>query len=34
MKAHMPLQLVEALRYEMEGRGFDFGWSHWNVSVT
>ena len=27
-------QLVEALRYKPEGRGFDFRWSHWNFSVT
>jgi hypothetical protein len=23
-------QLVEALRYESEGRGFDSRWCHWN----
>ena len=23
-------QLVEALRYEAEGRGFDSRWCHWN----
>ena len=27
-------QLVEALRYKPEGRGFDSRWSHWNFSVT
>jgi hypothetical protein len=27
-------QLVEALRYNLEGRGFDSRWSHWNFSVT
>jgi hypothetical protein len=27
-------QLVEALRYKPESRGFDSGWSHWNFSVT
>jgi hypothetical protein len=27
-------QLVEALRYKKEGRGFDSRWSHWNFSVT
>ena len=27
-------QLVEALRYKLEGRGFDSRWSHWNFSVT
>jgi hypothetical protein len=27
-------QLVEALHYKPEGRGFDSRWSHWNFSVT
>jgi hypothetical protein len=27
-------QLVEALRYNPEDRGFDSRWSHWNFSVT
>jgi hypothetical protein len=27
-------QLVEALCYKPEGRGFDSRWSHWNFSVT
>jgi hypothetical protein len=27
-------QLVEALRYKPEGRGFDFRWCHWNFSLT
>jgi hypothetical protein len=27
-------QLVEALRYKTKGRGFDYRWSHWNISVT
>ena len=27
-------QLVEALRYKSEGRGFDSRWGHWNFSVT
>jgi hypothetical protein len=27
-------QLVEALSYKPEGRGFDFRWSHRNFSVT
>jgi hypothetical protein len=27
-------QLVEALRYNQVGRGFDSRWSHWNFSVT
>jgi hypothetical protein len=27
-------QFVEALRYKPEGRGFDFRWCHWNISLT
>jgi hypothetical protein len=27
-------QLVEALHYKPESRGFDSRWSHWNFSVT
>ena len=27
-------QLVEALRYKSEGRGFDPRWCHWNFSLT
>jgi hypothetical protein len=27
-------QLVEALRYKPECRGFDSRWSHWDFSVT
>ena len=27
-------QLVEALRYKPEGRGFDSRWSYWDFSVT
>ena len=27
-------QLVEALRYKPEGRGFDFRWCHWNFLLT
>jgi hypothetical protein len=27
-------QLVEALRYKPEGRGFDSRWGHWNFSAT
>jgi len=27
-------QLVEALRYKPEGRGFDSRWCHWNISLT
>jgi hypothetical protein len=28
------VQLVEALRYKPEGRGFDYRWCHWNFSLT
>ena len=31
---HAVLQLVEALRYESEGRGFDSRWCHWNFSAS
>jgi len=27
-------QLVEALRYKPEGRGFDSRWCHWNFVLT
>jgi len=27
-------QLVEALRYKPEGRGFEFRWCHWDFSLT
>jgi len=27
-------QLIEALRYKPEGRGFDSRWSHWNFSLN
>ena len=27
-------ELVEALRYKSEGRGFDSRWCHWNFSLT
>ena len=27
-------QLVEALRYNTEGSGFDSRWCHWNFSLT
>jgi hypothetical protein len=27
-------QLVEALRYKLDGRGFDSRWCHWNFSLT
>ena len=29
---HAVEQLVEALRYNPEGRGFDSRWCHWNFS--
>ena len=28
------VQLVEALRYRLEGLGFDSRWFHWNYSLT
>jgi hypothetical protein len=28
------VQLVEALHYKQEGRGFDSRWCHWNHSLT
>ena len=28
------VQLVEALRYKPEGRGFDSRWCHWNFSLA
>jgi len=31
---HAVVQLVEALRYKLEGRGFDSQWCHWNFSLT
>jgi len=31
---HAVAQLVEALRYKPEGRGFDFRWCQWNFSLT
>jgi hypothetical protein len=27
-------QLVEALRYEPEGRGFNYLWCHWDLLFT
>ena len=33
-KGHAVAQLVEALRYKPEGRGFDSRWCHWNFSLT
>jgi hypothetical protein len=31
---HVVAQLVEALRYKPEGRGFDSQWCHWNFLFT
>jgi len=31
---HAVAQLVEALRYKPEGRGFGSRWCHWNFSLT
>jgi len=31
---HTVGQLVKALRYVPEGRGFDSRWCHWNFSLT
>jgi hypothetical protein len=28
---HVVVQLVEALIYKTEGRGFDSRWCHWNI---
>ena len=33
-QGHAVGQLVEALRYKSEGRGFDSRWCHWNFSFT
>jgi hypothetical protein len=30
---HAVAQLVEALRYRLEGRGIDSRWCHWNFSL-
>ena len=32
-EGHMVAQLIEALRYKPEGRGFDSRWCHWNFSL-
>ena len=31
---HAAAQLVEALGYKPEGRGFDYRWCQWNFSLT
>jgi hypothetical protein len=33
-KRYAVAQLVDALRYKPEDRGFDSRWNHWNFSVT
>ena len=33
-KGYAVAQLVEALRYKSEGRGFNSRWCHWNFSLT
>jgi len=33
-QGHAVAQLVEALRYNSEGREFDSRWCHWNFSMT
>ena len=33
-RGHAVAQLVEALRYKPEGRGFDSRWCHWIFSLT
>jgi len=32
-KGHVVAQLVEALRYKPEGRGFDARWCYWNFFI-
>jgi hypothetical protein len=34
MLRHAMAQLVEALRYNPEGRGLDSRWGYWNFSLT
>ena len=34
VSGHAVAQLVEAMRYKLEGRGFDPRWCHWNLSFT
>jgi hypothetical protein len=31
---HAIAQLIEVLRYKLEGHGFDSRWCHWNFSLT
>jgi len=34
LSGHPVAQVVEALRYKPEGRGFNSRWCHWNLSLT
>jgi hypothetical protein len=34
LTGHAVAQLIEALRYKPEGRGFDSRWCHWNFPLT
>ena len=34
LEGYVVAQLVEAVRYKPEGRGFDSRWCHWNFSLT
>ena len=34
LRSSIVAQLVEALHYKLEGRGFDSRWYHWNFSLT
>ena len=34
ISGHAVAKLVEALRYQPDGRGFDSRWCHWNFSLT
>jgi hypothetical protein len=33
-RGHAVAQLVKALRYKSEGRGFDSQWFYWDISLT
>jgi hypothetical protein len=33
-QGHTVVQFVEALHYNLEGRGFDTEWCHWDFSLT
>jgi hypothetical protein len=33
LRSSIVAQLVEALHYKLEGRGFDSRWYHWNFSL-